>query len=72
MKKGKRWMFGLCVLMVSLHTYHLYFFVFHGGLRSCESDWIKGFYGGGKLLGTPNYKSKRLHVVKHLLVFGES
>jgi hypothetical protein len=51
MKKGKRWMFGLCVLMVSLHTYHLYLLVFHGGLRSrCGSDWINGFYGGGKLV----------------------
>jgi hypothetical protein len=43
-------MFGLYVLMVSLHTYHLYFLVFYGGLRSCGFDWIKGFYGGGKLV----------------------
>jgi hypothetical protein len=49
-EKGKRWMFGLYVLMVSLHTYHLYFLVFYGGLRSCGFDWIKGFYGGGKLV----------------------
>jgi hypothetical protein len=58
-------------LMVSLYTYHLYFLVFHCGLRSCGSDWIKGFYGGGKLVELQLKKTRRLHITKHLLVFGK-
>ncbi len=43
-------MFGLFVLIVSLHAYYFSCWLFVANRKNFGIDWIEGFYGGKKLV----------------------
>jgi hypothetical protein len=50
MKVEERWTFGLFIVMVNLHAYHLCCLLFMVDQGVFGIDCFEEFYGGGKLV----------------------